>query len=124
MAHFAKIDENNIVVQVVVTDDDKPNEGLDWLQDRLPGNWVKTSYQTRGGKHLEGGTPLRGNYAGVGYSYDSNLDAFIPPKDYESWVLDEEIFDWVAPVPYPEDGKSYRWSEEEITWVEVSTETE
>ena len=99
MAHWAEIDENNIVVRVLVTDNDAPNEGYDWLVDRLGGTWIQTSYNTSGGIHLLGGTPLRKNYAGVGMTYDETLDAFYGPKpEGEYWVLDEETCQWVNPI--------------------------
>lgn len=110
MAHFAKI-ENNIVTQVIVAEQD--------VVDILPGTWVQTSYNTKAGAHLNGGTPLRKNYAGIGYTYDSARDAFIPPKTWNSWLLNEETCIWEAPVPYPTDGKEYTWSEEQLNWIEI-----
>jgi hypothetical protein len=109
MAHFAQIDENNIVLQVVVTDTNDPNgdEGHQWLIDNLGGRWVKTSYNTREGIHLEGGTPLRKNYAGIGYTYDEQRDAFIPPMPTQThstlgkpliWEVDEDTCQWVKRV--------------------------
>lgn len=80
MSHWAKLDDNNFVIQVTVGDNSDPDEGYQWLVDNLGGRWIKTSYNTRGGIHLEGGTPLRKNYAGIGYAYDPIRDAFIPPK--------------------------------------------
>lgn len=95
MAHWAKIDENNIVVSVVVTSNDNLDEGYQWLIDNLGGNWIKTSYNTWHGIHKQGGTPLRKNYAGIGYTYDPNLDAFIPPKpEIGQWIFNENICDW------------------------------
>jgi hypothetical protein len=98
MAHFAEIDENNKVIRVLVTDNNDPNgdEGYKWLIDNLGGRWIKTSYNTLGGKHLLGGTPLRKNYAGIGFTYDERLDAFIPPKPIEDgeYVLNEETGRW------------------------------
>ena len=91
-----------------------------------PESWIKTSYNTRGGIHYgddgkpDGGVPLRKNYAGVGYSYDVVRDAFIPPKPYASWILNESSCLWFAPTPYPDDGKHYRWDEETTAWVEVT----
>lgn len=120
MAHFAKV-ENGLVIEVVKTNDKMPNEGHDFLVSNLGGTWIKTSYNTRAGKHLLGGTPLRKNYAGIGYSYDPNRDAFIPPKPFESWVLNETSCLWEAPIPYPQDlDGAYAWSEEELNWVEVT----
>jgi hypothetical protein len=102
MAHWAQIDENNLVINVVVGDNNDPNgdEGHQWLIDNLGGHWVKTSYNTHKGVHIEGGTPLRKNYAGVGFIYDEQRDAFIPPMPTigEMWVLDEETCTWVQPV--------------------------
>ena len=86
----------------------------------LGGTWIQTSYNTRGGVHSSGGTPLRKNYAGIGYTYDSGRDAFIPPKPFASWVLDEGTCLWNAPVPYPTDGKMYNWNEATTSWVVVS----
>lgn len=117
MAHFAEIDENNVVIRVLVTDERKPAEGYYWLLDRFGGTWIKTSYNTQRGQHLQGGTPLRGNFAGIGYTYDPDLDAFIPPSPFPSWVMDEAIFDWVAPEPFPSDGGEYVWDEESVSWI-------
>lgn len=111
MSNFAKI-ENGIVTQVIVAEQSFINT-LEY-----PHEWVQTSYNTHGGQHPEG-KPLRKNYAGVGYSYDRNRDAFIPPKPYNSWVLNEETCLWEAPVPMPEDDKFYTWDEETTNWMEV-----
>lgn len=118
MAHWAEI-VDGVVTQVLVTDNDMPNEGYDWLVENLGGMWVQTSYNTHGGVHSEGGTPLRFNFAGIGFSYDSGRDAFIPPKPYPSWVLDEETCLWVAPIPMPDDGGRYDWDESIGDWVQV-----
>lgn len=122
MAHFAQIDENNLVIQVLVTDNEMPNEGHDWLVENLGGTWIKTSYNTYGGVHAQGGIPLRKNYAGIGMTYDSNRDAFIPPKPFESWVLNEDTCLWEPPIPMPEDGE-YRWNEELVNWELVEDES-
>lgn len=114
MSHFAKV-ENGVVTQVIVAEQGFINSGA--VGD--PSLWVQTSYNTRGGQHPEG-RPLRKNYAGIGYTYDSDRDAFIPPKAYESWILNEETCLWESPVAYPDDGKLYRWSEENQSWVEVT----
>ena len=109
MAHFAEIDENNIVLRVLVTDTNDPNgdEGYQWLVDNVGGRWVKTSYNTRSGVHTKGGTPLRKNYAGIGMIYDEQRDAFIPPKPTEThnlkgkpvvYELDEETCQWLRTV--------------------------
>lgn len=116
MSHFAEIDENGIVLQVLVGDDSMPNQGHDWFVENLGGTWVKTSYNTRGGKHNLGKTPLRKNFAGKGMKYDATRDAFIPPKRFNSWVLNETICQWEAPTPYPTDGKIYSWEEATLTW--------
>ena len=116
MAHYAKI-ENNIVTQIIVAE----QEFFDTFIDTSPGEWIQTSYNTHGGVHSLDGTPLRKNYAGIGFSYDRTLDAFIPPKPYPSWILNKETCLWNAPVEYPEDGKMYRWNEETVNWIEVET---
>lgn len=117
MAHFALLDENNIVVEVLVgrkEDDGKEEE----LCQRTGHKYKQTSYNTYGGKHLLGGVPFRKNYAGIGFLYDEQRDAFIPPKpeEYQSWVLDEEMCLWVAPVPLPDDVNVYQWVEETLSW--------
>ena len=113
MAHFAKI-ENGIVTQVIVIDQETLNTG-NWGD---PASWIQTSYNTQGGQHRLGGTQLRKNYAGIGYTYDSVRDAFIPPKPYSSWLLDEDSCLWKAPTPMPIDGKSYVWDEATNAWIE------
>jgi len=129
MAHFAEIDSDNKLKRVIVTRDDYPNEGYDWLLETLGGTWVKTSYNTSGGVHYTDGEPstdqskaLRFNYAGIGFTYDENRDAFIPPQPYASWVLDEDTCLWVAPIAYPAEG-NHVWDEETGDWVEVTDET-
>ena len=115
MSHFAKLDENNIVVFVTVgrqEDDGKEAE----LTARTGDVYKQTSYNTRGGVHLLGGTPFRKNYAGIGYTYDEQRDAFIPPKPFESWVLNEETCLWDAPIPYPSDDNRYTWNEANQQW--------
>ena len=112
MAHFAKV-QDGIVIQVIVAEPDFFNTFV----DSSPGDWVQTSYNTHGGQHPEG-RPLRKNYAGIGYTYDSDRDAFIPPKPFASWVLNEDTCLWDAPVPYPADGNKYRWDEATTSWVE------
>jgi hypothetical protein len=124
MAHFAQVDENNTVVQVLVVSDDQAHRGQDFLANDLGlgGNWIQTSYNTNAGVHATGGTPLRKNYAGIGYTYDTSRDAFIPPKPFNSWTLNEDTCLWDAPVAYPADGKLYRWDEDTTNWVEIPTE--
>ena len=118
MSHFAKV-ENGTVTQVIVVEQEVLDTGL--FGD--PSLWVQTSYNTLGGVHVLGGTPLRKNYAGVGYTYDSERDAFIPPKIYNSWELNEETCLWQAPTTMPNDGKMYSWDEETVSWAEVSLPT-
>ena len=114
MAHFAKV-ENGVVTQVIVIDQETLNTGH-WGD---PASWIQTSYNTQGGTHTQGGTPLRKNYAGIGFTYDSVRDAFIPPKPHASWLLDEETCLWNAPTPRPvEEGKIYTWDEETTSWIE------
>ncbi len=128
MAHFAKLDENNVVVFVTVGRQE--DDGLEAeLTARTGDVYKQTSYNTRGGVHYTDGEPsadqskaLRFNYAGVGFTYDADRDAFIPPKPFESWVLDESTCLWVAPEPYPADGGDYTWDEETGDWVEVPDE--
>ena len=107
MSHWAEIDENNIVIRVTVGDNEDPNgdEGYQWLLDNLGGTWVKTSYNNN----------IRKNYAGIGFFYDKDRDAFIPPKPFESWVLDEETCAWISPVEAPEFG-GHTWDEETVSW--------
>jgi hypothetical protein len=122
MAHFAEIDENNIVTRVLVVDNANEDNGQEFLAETLGlgGTWIKTSYNTSGGVHINGGTPLRKNYAGIGYSYDAERDAFIPPKPYNSWLLNDETCLWSAPTPMPvEEGKIFKWVEEDLNWQEV-----
>lgn len=118
MSHFAKV-EHGIVTQVLVIEQDVIATGL--FGD--PALWVQTSYNTFGGQHPDG-TPLRKNFAGIGFSYDAERDAFIPPQTFPSWMLDEETCLWVAPVPYPNDNKAYRWNEEIQIWEEVIIQNE
>jgi hypothetical protein len=118
MSHFAKV-ENGIVTQVIVAEQEFINTGL----VGAPTSWIQTSYNTRGGQHPDG-RPLRKNYAGIGYNYDAVRDAFIPPRPFNSWVLNEDTCLWEPPVAMPDDGKSYRWDEETTAWVEVTLQIE
>jgi len=115
MSHFAKV-ENGVVTNVIVAEQDFIDSGA--VGD--PASWIQTSYNTIGGEHRNNGTPLRMNYAGIGYLYDADLDAFIPPKPFPSWVLNREKAIWEAPIqsPEPDTGK-YIWDEEEQQWVEA-----
>ena len=116
MSHFAQIDGNNIVTQVLVIEQDVVNTGL----FGEPSSFIQTSYNTYGGVHKLGGTPLRKNYAGIGYTYDAGRDAFIPPKPFNSWVLNESTCQWDAPVAMPTDDKRYTWDENSTNWVETT----
>ena len=118
MSHFAKV-ENGKVVQVIVAEQDFIDSGV------VGHGWVQTSYNTRGNVHYgqdgkpDGGVALRGNYAGIGYTYDESNDVFYAPQPFPSWTLNNQTWIWEAPVPYPDDGKLYRWDEETTSWVEV-----
>lgn len=116
MSHFAKVIDG-VVVDVIVAEQDVIDTGM--FGD--PSLWIQTSYNTFGGKHPEG-RPLRMNYAGVGYAYDNIRDAFIPPKPFESWVLNEETCLWDAPVPYPTGNMVYLWNEDELNWIPVTAD--
>ena len=115
MAHYAKV-VNGTVTQVIVAE----AEFFDTFVDDSPGEWIQTSYNTRAGTHTLGGTPLRKNFAAVGGIYDATKDAFIPPKIFESWILDEDKCIWEPPTPEPSDGKDYIWNETTKSWVEDS----
>ena len=118
MAHYAFLDENNVVTEVIVGKDEG-EDGIDWEQHygEFRGQVCKrTSYNTQGGVHTAGGTPFRKNYAGIGYTYNAVRDAFIPPQPYQSWVLNDATCQWQAPVPYPNDGKLYLWDEVNQAW--------
>ncbi len=114
MGHFAKVVDGK-VTQVIVAEP----EFFTTFVDSSPGEWIQTSYNTIGNQHKLGGTPLRGNYAGIGYTYDSQKDAFYAPKPYQSWILNESTFLWEAPVQMPDDGKPYRWDEQTKNWQEA-----
>jgi len=119
MAHYAFLDENNIVTEVI-TGKDEGN--FDWEQQygSFRGQLCKrTSYNTHKGTHGLGGTPFRKNYAGKGFKYDEDRDAFIPPKPYASWTLNESTCQWDSPTPYPDDGKEYKWNESTLSWEEI-----
>lgn len=114
MAHFAKVLDGK-VIQVIVAEQDF----IDNMIDTSAGNWIQTSYNTHGGVHKFGKTPLRYNYAGEGYLYDAEADAFYEPQPYPSFILNTSTYLWEAPVPYPTDGKKYDWNEEITNWEEV-----
>ena len=112
MSHFAEIDDQGTVLRVIVAEQSFIDTGA--VGD--PARWIQTSYNTSGGVHRLGGTPLRMNYAGIGYIYDRDRDAFIPPPPFASWILDESSCLWTAPVPRPDDDKVYYWDEASLTW--------
>jgi hypothetical protein len=106
MAHFAELDENNIVLKVLVTPNDEPDEGYSWLVENLGGTWVKTSYNGN----------IRKNYASIGFYYDEELDAFIPPKPLNSWILNPETCNWQPPTESPDSTLPYFWDEDSLSW--------
>ena len=121
MAHYAKV-KDGVVTQVIVAE----AEFFDTFVDTDPGEWIQTSYNTRGGVHYnpetnepDDGTPLRKNYAGIGYTYDVEKDAFIPPQPFDSWTLNDDTCLWEPPVAYPDDGSVYIWDEDTTSWVAV-----
>ena len=121
MAHFAKLGVGNIIKKVEVVSNDiatTEQAGVQFLQQLYQNQdlWKQTSYNTRGGQHILGGTPFRKNFAGVGYTYDQTRDAFIEPKPYPSWTLNETTCLWDSPVTYPDDGQRYSWNEDNQTW--------
>lgn len=118
MAHFAKLDENNIVTFITVGREEDDGKEVE-LSTRTGDVYKQTSYNTRGGVHLLNGTPFRKNYAGIGYTFDSERDAFIPPKPYDSWTLDEDTCLWNPPSEYPSDGEMYNWNEPNLVWEKV-----
>jgi hypothetical protein len=124
MAHYAFLDENNTVVQVIVGKDEG---NMDWEQFysmQMGMACKRTSFNTMGGVHQLGGTPFRKNYAGIGFTYDAQRDAFVPPKPFASWVLNEESCLWEAPVPMPNDGQMYQWDEDAGQWAVQTPPTE
>jgi hypothetical protein len=123
MAHYAELDENNIVLRVLVVSNEfiDDEDGQNHLANicNLGGVWKKTSYNTSGGVHLLDGVPFRKNYAGIGYFYDEVKDAFIPPKPFASWTLNTATCLWESPIPYPNDNKGYDWNETTQEWIEI-----
>jgi hypothetical protein len=123
MAHYAFLDFNNVITQVI-PGRDEGEDGIDWEQwygDFRGQVCKRTSYNTVGGQHPDG-KPFRKNYAGFGYTYDANRDAFIPPQPFPSWTLNETTCLWDAPTPYPTDGQRYQWDESTTSWVATPTE--
>lgn len=121
MGHFAEIDSKNIVLRVLVIPSEQDHRGNDFLSIDLGlgGTWIQTSYNTKCGVNIAGGTALRKNYAGIGYTYDPAKDAFISPKPYKAWILDETCCCWFPPTPHPMDGKQYWWDDNTDSWVEA-----
>lgn len=115
MAHYALVNAQGIVEQVIVAEQGVIDSGL----FGSPSSWVQTSYNTHGGQHPDG-RPLRKNYAGIGFAYDPIRDAFIPPKPFESWVLNEDTCLWNSPIAMPTDGKKYTWNEEQQNWIQLT----
>ena len=113
MSYYAKVC-NGTVTQVISAEADF----FTHFVDTSPGEWIQTSYNTLGNQHTQGGTPLRGNYAGIGYTYDQANDVFYAPQPYPSWILNQTTWTWESPVPYPTDNKNYSWNEPTISWVE------
>ena len=115
MSHFVKVLDGKVIQGIVAE-----AEFFQTFVDSSPGEWIQTSYNTHGGVHANGGTPLRKNYAGIGYSYDRIKDAFIPPKPFASWVLNDDTCLWDAPTPMPTDDKFYEWDETTTSWKEIT----
>lgn len=131
MAHWAELDENNVVLRITVGSNDEPDEGYQWIMDNLGGRWVKTSYNTRNGKKVDPETGkltdepgFRGNFAGIGFTYYEDIDAFMPPKpeEYPSWVINKDTYLWEPPIPKPE-GKWF-WDENSLSWQQIIEETD
>jgi len=120
MSHFAQINENNVVTQVIVIEQDVINIGA----FGAPSLWIQTSYNTYGGVHRLSGTPLRKNYAGIGYTYDAGRNAFISPRPFPSWTLEEATCLWIPPVLYPQDNGPYKWNETTQAWEQFTPITE
>lgn len=114
MSHFAKVLDNKVILVIAAE-----SEFFDTFVDSSPGEWVQTSYNTFGNQHPEG-RPLRGNYAGVGYTYDGEYDVFYAPQPFASWQLNTNTWLWESPIPYPQDNKQYTWNESIQSWTEVT----
>lgn len=117
MSHFAKLNENNEVIEVLVGDPELSDEqALKFIEEVFGGRWLQTSYNTIKGIHLNGGIPFRKNYAGIGMIYDENRDAFLYKQPYPSWILNEETCWWEPPIPAPNDSNIYDWDEDTTSW--------
>lgn len=110
MAHFAEIDQNNIILRVIVVSDTLEAQGAEWCHDTFGGTWLQTSYNGR----------IRKNFAGIGYQYRADIDAFVPPQPFPSWTLSEQTAQWMPPVPMPTDGM-YTWDESTLAWSQIGT---
>ena len=120
MAHYAELDENNIVINVIpISNDFSEEQAIEILTQQTGNIWKRTSYNTIGNEHLNGEEPFRGNFAGIGYTYNEIYNIFIPPKPYPSWVLNLKKASWDPPFSQPNDGKCYMWNEEIINWEEI-----
>ena len=128
MAHFARLDNFNTVINVIVVANEdtlvdgieNEQKGIEFCQSLIPGKWIKTSYNTSGGRHLLGGLTFRKNYASIGYKYDPNRDAFIPPQPHMSWTLNETTCLWETAVEHTKDGETWSWDEALLDWVKVT----
>lgn len=119
MAHYAFLDNNNVVVEVITGVDECPEHDWEQIYGEMRGLRCKrTSYNTIGNQHLNGGIPFRGNFAGIGYVYIDEIDMFIPQSPFPSWLIDLDNKSWKPPINYPDDGKYYTWDESTISWVE------
>ncbi len=116
MAHYAFL-ENDIVTEVIAGKDEDSTNWESYYENIKNQSCKRTSYNTRGGVHIKGGTPFRKNYAAIGYTYDDDKDAFIPPQPYDSWLLNEDSYTWESPVVYPLDGEEYIWDEVNKKWI-------
>tara|TARA_R110002051_G_C8358396_1_gene441421 strand:+ start:71 stop:451 length:381 start_codon:yes stop_codon:yes gene_type:complete len=112
MAHFAELNESNIVIRAIVVNDEHEADGENWCNNLLEGTWKQTSYNTFANVHALGGTPFRKNFAGIGMTYDATRDAFIYPQPYTSWTLNETTCSWEAPIAHSSDNKIYSWDED------------
>ena len=128
MANFAELNKNNQVIRVIVVHNNElldngvelESKGIAFCESLFGGKWIQTSYNTKNGINLISGIPIRKNFAGIGYTYDEVKDAFIPPKGFNSWILNEDTCSWEAPIPMPTDNKKYIWDEKELKWVEIT----
>lgn len=121
MAHWAELDENNVVLRVTVGDNNDPDEGYQWLIDNLGGRWMKCSYNTINGVHVQNGTPFRWTYPSYGFIYHEDIDAFTEPSPHKGWILNKETKEWEAPIAKPDSGL-WIWNDETLSWQEKDNE--